>query len=94
MPNIKSAKKRLRQSITARKRNMQTRTRVKNTRRGFMEAMSGEDRTAGETAYRSYCSVLDCAAKRGVIKKNTAIRRKKRAADKLRSLASPAPSSE
>jgi ribosomal protein S20 len=36
---------------------------------------------------REYSSVLDKAVKRGVIKKNTAIRRKKRAVAALRKLA-------
>jgi ribosomal protein S20 len=40
-----------------------------------------------DAAVREYSSVLDKAVKRGVIKKNTAIRRKKRALAALRKLA-------
>lgn len=87
MPNISSAKKRLRQSIAARERNMGVKTRVKRARRKFVETISGEDKSAGDDAYRSYCSVLDKAAKAGVIKSNTASRRKTRAANALRKIA-------
>lgn len=84
MPNLKSAKKRLRQNTTRRTGTMTVQTRVKTYKRKFNEAMEGKDSDAGKAAYRDYCSVLDKATKSGVIKKNTAIRRKKRAAEKLR----------
>ena len=87
MPNLKSAKKRMRQNERRRKRNQQVRTRIKTARRAMMEALAAKDVEAGEKAFRIYCSVLDKAAKRGVIKKNTAIRRKTNAANNLRKIA-------
>ena len=86
MPNLKSAKKRMRQNVVRYDRNVQVRTRVKTARRSMMEALEAKDAEAGETAFRSYCSVLDKAAKAGVIKKNTAVRRKTNAANGLRKL--------
>jgi len=86
MPNIKSAKKRLRTSEESRQRNMAVRTRVKTQRREFMEASAADDKKTAEASYKTYCSTLDNAAKHGVIKKNTAARRKARAADQLRAL--------
>lgn len=86
MPNIKSAKKRLKTSQEAYDRNKQVRTRLKNTRRAFVEA----DAENMDSAYRAYCSVLDNAAKKGIVKKNTAIRRKTRAAARVRLSASTA----
>lgn len=83
MPNIKSAKKRLRQSREQYEKNRTLRSRVKTFRRRFMEASAGNDGEASQSAYRSYCSVLDKAAKYGIIKKNTAIRRKIRASHKI-----------
>ena len=86
MPNIKSAKKRMRTSEEARVRNKAVRTRVKNVRRTLLELTApGADAEAGPAtdAFRTYCSALDKAAKKGVISRNTAIRRKRRAATRL-----------
>lgn len=88
MPNLKSAKKRMRQNVVSQERNTQTRTRVKNARNTMMKALEEKDAVAGEAALRTYSSVLDKAAKKGVIKKNTAVRRKKNAANNLRAIAS------
>lgn len=87
MPNLKSAKKRMRQNVVRYDRNVQVRTRVKNARRSMMEALEAKDAEAGQTALRAYSSVLDKAAKLGVLKKNTAIRRKTNAANGLRKIA-------
>ena len=86
MPNIKSAKKRMRSSESARVRNLGFSTIVKTNRRKFIESLQGNDEKLSGEAYSSYCSVLDRAANRGIIKKNTAIRRKSRAAEKLRAV--------
>ena len=87
MPNLKSAKKRMRQNIIRYDRNVQVRTRIKSARRSMMEALAANDVEAGQTALRTYNSVLDKAAKAGIISKNTAIRRKTNAANGLRKLA-------
>ena len=86
MPNLKSAKKRMRQNEVRRDRNMQVRSRIKTARRSMMEALAASDAEKGAEALRTYSSVLDKAAKVGVIKKNTAIRRKKNAANGLRKI--------
>ncbi len=86
MPNIKSAKKRLRTSERQYQENRPVRTRVGTMRRKFLETLEAGDRAAMTEAFRAYCSSLDRAAKQGVIKKNTAIRSKTRAANKIRSL--------
>jgi small subunit ribosomal protein S20 len=87
MPNLKSAKKRMRQNVVRHDRNLQVRTRIKNARRKMLDALEAKDTVAGETALRTYSSVLDKAAKVGVIKKNTAVRRKTNAANGLRKIA-------
>ncbi len=87
MPNIKSAKKRMRTSEEARVRNRAVRTRVKNVRRDLLEKTAPEATAPADDAaeaYRTYCSVLDKAAKKGTISRNTAIRRKRSAAARLR----------
>ena len=88
MPNLKSAKKRMRQNVVRYDRNVQVRTRIKTARRSMMEALEAKDAEAGQVALRNYSSVLDKAAKVGVIKKNTAVRRKTNAANGLRKIAS------
>jgi small subunit ribosomal protein S20 len=88
MPNLKSAKKRMRQNLVRHDRNQQVRTRLKSARRAMFETLAAGDAAAGEAALRTYSSVLDKAAKGGVIKKNTAIRRKSNAANSLRKLSS------
>jgi small subunit ribosomal protein S20 len=88
MPNLKSAKKRMRQNVVRHDRNVQVRTRIKSARRAMMDALASSDPEAGATALRDYSSILDKAAKAGVIKKNTAVRRKTNAANGLRKIAS------
>ena len=86
MANIKSAQKRMRSSESRRVGNLAVKTRVKSAKRKAREALeAGVAETAG-VAVREYSSVLDKAVKRGVIKKNTAIRRKRRATEALRKL--------
>lgn len=87
MPNIKSAKKRLRTSERQYQENRPVRTRVGTMRRQFLEALAGSDRKAVNESFRAYCSSLDKAVKKNVIKKNTAVRSKTRAANKMRALA-------
>jgi small subunit ribosomal protein S20 len=87
MPNIKSAKKRVRSSEKRRIGNMTAKTKVKTVRRKTREVLTTGVAATSEQAVREYSSVLDKAVKRGVIKKNTAIRRKKRAVAALRKLA-------
>lgn len=77
----------MRQNEVRREQNLQARTRVKSARRAMIEALSAGDAEQGEVALRSYHSVLDKAAKKGVIAKNTAIRRKTNASNQLRKLA-------
>ncbi len=90
MPNIKSAKKRLKVAAKARERNRRTQSVVKNARRRFMDTDPAAEGGQAQEVYQRYCSFLDKAAGKGVIKKNTAIRRKRRAANRLRRAAPPA----
>ncbi len=91
MPNLKSAKKRMRVSERQRKENYAVRSRVRRHRRRFLDAVLKGEKEIMQHAFSEYCSILDKAAKRKVLKKNTAIRYKARAAAKLRAAASAAP---
>lgn len=88
MPIIKSAKKRLRQNGERRVVNLPISTRIKSSRRAFLEAVESGDEGASARAFSAFCSSLDKGAKRGLIKANTAIRSKQRASKRLRAIAS------
>lgn len=87
MPNIKSAEKRMRTSEKARRRNKAVRSAISSARRSFLELLAAKDKEKISLAFKQYCSVLDKAAKKGVIKKQKAVRRKRRAAAKIARLA-------
>lgn len=86
MPNIKSAAKRMRTSEKARQKNFSEKSLIKTVRATVRAAATSRDGTALSEAFRRYCSVLDKAVKHGVIKKNTAVRRKGRAAAMLQAV--------
>ncbi len=87
MPNIKSAKKRMLTSEKSRVRNQAEKSKIKHTRRSFMDAVAEKGKEISAAELKSYCSILDKAAKKGIIEKNTAIRRKRRATEKVRAMA-------
>ena len=84
MPNLKSAKKRLRQNARRLEINKATKTRVKSARAAFRASLDGDDESAKKAAYATFCASLDKAVKSGVIARNNAIRNKTRAANALR----------
>ena len=88
MPNLKSAKKRMRQNETRREENLQVRTRVKTARRILVQALDAGKIEDATEALKTYHSVLDKAVKKGVISKSTAIRRKSSASNNLRKASS------
>ena len=83
MPNISSAFKRMRTSEKARRRNKAAKSKISTLRRALFEACAAHDADKSQASFRAYCSTLDKAAKKGIVKKNTAIRRKRRAAAKI-----------
>lgn len=73
MPNIKSAKKRVRIVEENRKRNKSIRTRIKNITRKLREE---KDPKKAEELLKVAYSAVDKAVKKGVLHKNTAARKK------------------
>ncbi len=84
MPNIKSAAKRAKTSEKSRQRNAETKSALKTLRKGLLAAIAANEAPKTAAAYRAFCSALDKGAKHGIIAKNTAIRKKARAATLLR----------
>lgn len=83
MPNIKSAMKRLKTSERKRQANRTVKSELLSARRRLSAAIESGDAARGQTEVRRYASLVDKAAKKGVIKPNNASRRKSRAAQAL-----------
>ena len=81
MPHTMSAKKRLRQNARRRAANRALRSQLRTVVRKARETAAKAPRDAAtEQALRNACSELDKAARKGLIKKNEADRRKARLA--------------
>ncbi|MGE5574230.1 MAG: 30S ribosomal protein S20 [Bacteroidota bacterium] len=87
MPNIKSAEKRVRVARVRTLRNASTRSSVKTAVKKYDAQIGKGDASAAEAALRKAMSAIDKAAKKGVIHRNQAARRKSRLAKKLVALA-------
>jgi small subunit ribosomal protein S20 len=77
LPNIKSASKRLRQNQRRREQNRTVRSEIRTRTRHLLELDSASE---AEEAYRKVASVLDTAARKGIVSKQAAARRKSRLA--------------
>ncbi|MDP2480357.1 MAG: 30S ribosomal protein S20 [Candidatus Palauibacterales bacterium] len=83
MPNIKSAKKRLRQSESRRVRNKSVRSRIRTRIRALLATTSAEE---AQAMLPDLYALIDRAAGRGVLHANTAARQKSRLARHVESL--------
>ncbi|TAL74087.1 MAG: 30S ribosomal protein S20 [Rhodanobacter sp.] len=78
MANIKSAKKRVRQSEQRRLRNVSARSMVRSALKKVIKAIDAKDKTAATAAFAVAQPLLDRYASRGLIHKNNAARHKSR----------------
>lgn len=83
MPTSNSAKKRLKTAEQNRIGNVAVKSRVRSTRTKLYAVIDGGDKEQAEALFRTYCSALDKAVKRGVIKANASGRRKSAASKRL-----------
>jgi small subunit ribosomal protein S20 len=83
MPNLQNAKKALRVSDRKRVLNDKRRKAVKETIKTAKSIAGADKKVVVETLAKAY-QAIDKAAKRGIIKKNTANRRKARLAKSLK----------
>ena len=86
MPNIKSAKKRLKQSIVQRQRNRSDKKAIHTECKKVIAAVQAGDVAQTETEFRSATRLIDKSAAKKVIHRNTAARRKSRLSAKVKSL--------
>jgi small subunit ribosomal protein S20 len=89
MPIIKSAKKRVRVATKAAIRNSKTKRSLKTAIKAFGSALTASDKKDAVKALDKVQSELDKAAKKGVIHKNKAARKKAQAARNARNAGVP-----
>ena len=76
MPNIKSAKKRVKITKVKDARNQAARSQLRTILKKFDDAVAGEDKAAAESAYKTAVKALDKAAASHLIHKNKAANKK------------------
>jgi small subunit ribosomal protein S20 len=83
MPIIKSAKKRVKQSEKRRKRNYPIRTEMKTYIKKMLTAVKEGNKEEAEKLMKISYKIIDTAAKKNIIYKNNAARKKSRLARAL-----------
>lgn len=86
MANIKSAKKRARQSEQRREHNASRRSMLRTRIKTVAKAIDAKDKAAAETAYKAAEPVIDRMATKGLIHANKAARHKARLTARIRAL--------
>lgn len=86
MPNIQSAKKRLRQNLVQRSRNRAVRSELKTYLRRVLEAVRASDVAKSEAEFKAAAAKLDRAANRGLIHPNLAARTKSRLQRRIKAI--------
>lgn len=86
MANTDSAKKYIKVSAKKQAENNAWHTKLKNLGRKFQKAVKEKKKDAAQAVYKDLQKVLDAAAKRNVIHKNAAARKKSRLSAALKKL--------
>ncbi len=86
MPNIKSAKKRVRVIEKKTLRNQMIKSALKTALKRFDAAVANEDTEAATVAFRFAVKKLDQAVAKGVLHKNTVARKKAQLSVKMNAL--------
>lgn len=74
----KSAEKRNRQSEKRRLQNKSEKTAIRSSAKKVLMAAEGKDKAAADAALKDMIKRIDTAARKGVVKKNAAARKKSR----------------
>ena len=88
MPNITSAKKRMRQNVLLRSRNRARRSTLRSAIKSFLQAVDSGDAAAASSQWPTTQAIIDRTARLGVIHPNTAARTKSRLSRRLQHLSS------
>lgn len=87
LPNIKSAKKRVKVSESKGLRNKMIKTSLKTSLKKYEAAIASGDKEAANATYKEAVKKIDKAVAKGILHKNTAARKKSRFTRKLNTLA-------
>ena len=86
MANIKSARKRARQAVKRRSRNVSLRTAARSAIKEVKKAIASGDRKAAAAALARSQAVIDRVAAKGVLHRNAAARQKSRLAYAIKAM--------
>ncbi len=86
MPNITSAKKRVRQSESRRLHNKHIRSSMRTKVKAVVYAIEAGDKDAAVSAYKLAVPALDSSVNKGIIHKNKAARHKSRLNARIQAL--------
>ena len=86
MANIKSAKKRAKQSEARRQRNVSARSMLRTAIKKVVKAIESKDKAGAEAAYKIAEPIMDRYGGRGLIHKNKANRHKSRLTAHIKAL--------
>ncbi len=86
LPNIKSAKKRVRIEAKATLRNRIVKTELKSLAKKFGSAVESGDKEAATVLYKEYTGALDKAGLKGIVHKNGVNRKKAQISKALASI--------
>ena len=86
MANTKSAEKRIRQSIRKNTRNRMVKSGVKTAVKGILSAVEANDLENAKTLLKNTVPIIDKAAAKGVLHKNTASRKISRITRRINAL--------
>lgn len=86
MANTAQARKRVRQTEKARQHNMAMRSQVRTAYKAVLKAVKDGDADGAQQAYRAAQPVLDRMVTKGILKRNTAARRKSSLVKRIKSI--------
>lgn len=86
MPNIKSAKKRVKVAATKTLRNKMFKSRLRTSVKKYYAAVESGDKAAATAAYTEAVSMMDRAVKRNAVHKNAAAHKKSQFTKALNSM--------
>lgn len=87
MANSAQARKRARQAVRNRQRNVAQRSYMRTTVKNVLKAVNANDKSAAETALTAAIPALDKAGRKGLIHANKAARLKSRLVKRIKAMA-------
>jgi small subunit ribosomal protein S20 len=87
MANSAQARKRARQSVTRRARNVSLRSELRTAIKGVRKLIASGDKAAAQAAFKAAQSTIDSIADKNIVHKNSVARHKSRLSAAIKALA-------